>query len=624
MSGAHGAIGHDPEGIKGKQIAGQTLRRVAGFAHPYRAMLAGFVVVLLLGALLSLVPPLLFRQIIDDAIENRDRGRVHLLAGIIVLAAFGEAALSFIERYWSARIGEGLIYDLRVKLYDHVQRMPMAFFTRVQTGSLISRMNNDVIGAQRAFTGTLGSVVSNTIVLATTLVAMFLLEWRLTLLALALLPVFILPTKRVGRKLQALTRESMEHNASMNTVMTERLNVSGALLVKLFGRHSQERDGFGATAGRVRDIGVRSAMYGRTFFIALSLVGAVGAAVLYWLGAQLVISGAITVGTLAAMGLMVVRIYTPLTSLTNARVDVMTALVSFERVFEVLDTPNPIADGPDAVALQTPKGRIELADVTFTYPPGDEQLSSLQTDDAAPEATGQPVLRHVSATIQPGQLVALVGPSGAGKTTLAALLIRLHDVDSGAVLIDGTDVRDIAQESLRASVGMVPQDPHLFHETVADNLRYARPGATEAEMESACRSAHIHDLIASLPQGYNTLVGERGYRLSGGEKQRLAIARVLLKDPAIVVLDEATSHLDSENEALVQQALGIALRGRTAVVIAHRLSTVANADQILVLDKGELVESGRHDALLAADGLYAELYSTLLRNEQRVPAETKL
>ncbi len=622
MGGAHGAIGHDPRGVKGKHVARQTVRRVARFALPYRAMLIGFVVVLLLGSLLSLVPPLLFRQIIDDAIANSDRGQVNLLAAIIVLAAFGEAALSFVERYWSSRIGEGLIYDLRVGLYDHVQRMPMAFFTRVQTGSLISRMNNDVIGAQRAFTGTLGSVVSNSIVLSTTLVAMFLLEWRLTLMALGLLPVFILPTKRVGRRLQELTRESMEHNASMNTVMTERLNVSGALLVKLFGRHDTERDGFGATAGRVRDIGVRSALYGRAFFIALSLVGAVGAAVLYWMGAQLVISGTITVGTLAAMGLMVVRIYTPLTSLTNARVDVMTALVSFERVFEVLDTPNPVSDRPGAAELGKPRGRIELAKLTFTYPPGDDRLASLQTDSAAPEVTGKPVLRNVSAVIEPGRLVALVGPSGAGKTTLAALVTRLYDVDEGAVLIDGTDVRDVTQASLRSAVGVVPQDPHLFHESVADNLRYARPGATESEMQEACRAAHIHDLIASLPEGYDTVVGERGYRLSGGEKQRLAIARVLLKDPAIVVLDEATSHLDSENEALVQQALATALRGRTAVVIAHRLSTVTDADLILVLDRGELVESGRHEDLMAAEGLYAELYHKLVGDEQRSPEES--
>ncbi|MYJ48530.1 MAG: ABC transporter ATP-binding protein [Acidimicrobiales bacterium] len=621
MGGAHGAIGHDPSGVKGKQIAGQTIRRVASFARPYRAMLIGFVVVLLLGALLSLVPPLLFRQIIDEAIENRDRGQVHLLAGIIVLAAFGEAALSFVERYWSARIGEGLIYDLRVKLYDHVQRMPMAFFTRVQTGSLISRMNNDVIGAQRAFTGTLSSVVSNTIVLATTLVAMLALEWRLTLLALALLPVFIAPTKRVGRRLQALTRQSMEHNAAMNTVMTERLNVAGALLVKLFGRHDIERAGFSRSARTVRDIGVRSALYGRAFFIGLSLVGAVGAAMLYWVGAHLVISGALTVGTLVAMGLMVVRIYMPLTSLTNARVDVMTALVSFERVFAVLDLPNPIDDRSDAVELESVDGRIELCDVTFTYPAADSQmLLALGGAPATPhqhsDTAAGPVLDSVSAVIEPGQTVALVGPSGAGKTTLAALIARLYDVDSGAVSIDGHDVRDVTSASLRSHIGVVSQDPHLFHDTIAANLRYARPGATDEELAAVCRAAHIDELIGSLPEGWNTVVGERGYRLSGGEKQRLAIARVLLKHPAIVVLDEATSHLDSENEALVQSALATALAGRTAVVIAHRLSTIADADQILVLDRGRLVEQGRHLELLAAEGLYADLYHTLVGTDE--------
>ena len=621
MASAHGAMGHDPAGVEGRHIAPGTVRRAAALARPYRTMLSGFLAAQLLGALAFLVPPILFGRIIDEAIPAGDRWQLNVLAAIIVAAAFCEAGLSFIERWWSARIGEGLIFDLRVSLYDHVQRMPIAFFTHVQTGSLISRMNNDVIGAQRAFTGTLSSVVSNTIVLATTLVAMLALEWRLTLLALALLPVFIAPTKRVGRRLQALTRQSMEHNAAMNTVMTERLNVAGALLVKLFGRHDIERAGFSRSARTVRDIGVRSALYGRAFFIGLSLVGAVGAAMLYWVGAHLVISGALTVGTLVAMGLMVVRIYMPLTSLTNARVDVMTALVSFERVFAVLDLPNPIADRSDAVELDTVDGRIELRDVTFTYPAADnEMLLELGGAPATPQqhsdtATG-PVLDCVSAVIEPGQTVALVGPSGAGKTTLAALIARLYDVDSGAVSIDGHDVRDVTSASLRSHIGVVSQDPHLFHDTIAANLRYARPGATDGELAAACRAAHIDELIESLPEGWNTVVGERGYRLSGGEKQRLAIARVLLKHPAIVVLDEATSHLDSENEALVQSALATALAGRTAVVIAHRLSTIADADQILVLDHGRLVEQGRHLELLAAEGLYADLYRTLVGTDE--------
>ena len=610
-------MGHDPAGVQGRHIAPGTVRRAAALARPYRAMLSGFLTAQLLGALAFLVPPILFGRIIDEAIPAGDRSQLNVLAAIIVAAAFCEAGLSFVERWWSARIGEGLIFDLRVGLYDHVQRMPVAFFTHVQTGSLISRMNNDVIGAQRAFTGTLSSVVSNTIVLATTLVAMLALEWRLTLLALALLPVFIAPTKRVGRRLQALTRQGMEHNATMNTVMTERLNVAGALLVKLFGRHEVERAGFSRTARTVRDIGVRSALYGRAFFIGLSLVGAVGAAMLYWVGAHLVISGALTVGTLVAMGLMVVRIYMPLTSLTNARVDVMTALVSFERVFAVLDLPNPIADRPDAPALDAVDGRIELQDVTFSYPPADDEM--LLELGGAPATPGQhsepaagPVLDRVSAVIEPGQTVALVGPSGAGKTTLAALIARLYDVDSGSVSIDGHDVRNVTQQSLRSHIGVVSQDPHLFHDTIAANLRYARPGATDEELSEVCRAAHIDELIESLPDGWDTVVGERGYRLSGGEKQRLAIARVLLKRPAIVVLDEATSHLDSENEALVQSALSTALAGRTAVVIAHRLSTITDADQILVLDHGRLVEQGRHLDLLAANGLYADLYRTLV------------
>ena len=602
-------------------------------------MLAGFTTAQLLGALAFLVPPILFGRIIDEAIPTGDRRLLNVLAAIIVAAAFLEAGLSFIERWWSARIGEGLIFDLRVSLYDHVQRMPVAFFTHVQTGSLISRMNNDVIGAQRAFTGTLSSVVSNTIVLATTLVAMLALEWRLTLLALALLPVFIAPTKRVGRRLQALTRQGMEHNAAMNTVMTERLNIAGALLVKLFGRHDVERAGFSRTARTVRDIGVRSALYGRAFFIGLSLVGAIGAAMLYWVGAHLVISGALSIGTLVAMGLMVVRIYMPLTSLTNARVDVMTALVSFERVFAVLDLPNPIADRSDAAQLDAVEGRIELRDVTFAYPPADTEMllelggapATPQQHSGAPatprqhsgapatpagERSAGPVLDQVSAVIEPGQTVALVGPSGAGKTTLAALIARLYDVDSGSVSIDGHDVREVTTASLRSHIGVVSQDPHLFHDTIAANLRYARPGATDDELDEACRAAHIDELIESLPDGWNTVVGERGYRLSGGEKQRLAIARVLLKRPAIVVLDEATSHLDSENEALVQSALGTALAGRTALVIAHRLSTITDADQILVLDHGRLVERGRHLDLVAADGLYADLYRTLVGTEE--------
>jgi ATP-binding cassette subfamily B protein len=611
-------IGGDKDGVKGKSLDRSTVRRVLDYADRYRAMLIGFIATLLVSSLLSIVPALLVRQIIDDAIPASDRSQLNSLALIMVGLALASGVISLIERWFSARIGEGLIYDLRVQLFDHVQRMPIDFFTRTQTGALISRMNNDVIGAQRALTGTLGQVISNIIVLVTTLVAMFILEWRLPLLALALLPFFLLPTKRVGRVLQGLTREQMEHNAAMNTTMTERLNVAGAMVVKLFGRHNDERDGFGDRAGAVRDLGIRSAMYGRGFTIGLTIVGALGTAVIYWVGGRLAISGSISVGTVVAMGLYVTRIYLPLTGLTNARVDIMTAMVSFERVFEVLDTHNPITDAPDAVELQSPTGHIAASDLSFAYPTDSNAPASLEAGGASstnPQADNPLVLARINFDIQPGQTIALVGPSGAGKSTLISLLPRLYDVSDGSLTIDGHDVRSLTQASLRAAIGVVSQDPHLFHDSVRANLRFARPSATEDEVRAACRAAQILDVIDALPEGLDTIVGERGYRLSGGEKQRLSIARMLLKDPAVVVLDEATSHLDSENESLVQQALATALDGRTAIVIAHRLSTITAADVILVLEHGQIVERGTHTHLLAAGGLYSELYHTLIRGE---------
>jgi ATP-binding cassette subfamily B protein len=622
--GPHMAMGADPADLGDRTVGKGVVRRVARMAQPYRWMLVGFVGVIILEAVIALIPPLLFRSIIDTALPEGDRALLNVLASLVVVAALVDASLGFVERWFSSKIGEGVIFDLRVGLFDHVQRMPIAFFTRTQTGSLISRMNNDVIGAQRALTTTLGSVVSNVIVLVTTLTAMLLLEWRLTLIALALLPIFVFPAKRVGRRLQRITREGMDLNAAMNTQMTERFNVAGALLVKLFGSPDREIDEFGQRAGRVRDIGVRSAMYGRTFFIALGLVAAVGTAAVYWIGGQLVISDALSLGTLVAMAAYVTRIYTPLTSLTNARVDIMTAFVSFDRVFEVLDAPSNIADRPGAFDLESPEGRIVFDEVWFRYPAADEvSLPSLEADTTAPLSSDtQPfVLRGVDAVIEPGQLVALVGPSGAGKTTLTSLVPRLYDATEGAVRIDGCDVRDLTQASLRGAIGVVSQDPHLFHDTVAGNLRYARPDASDDDIERACRAAQIHDVIAALPEGYRTIVGERGYRLSGGEKQRLAIARMLLKNPAIVILDEATSHLDSENEALVQRALETALARRTSIVIAHRLSTITSADQILVIDEGQIVEAGTHDRLLAHDGLYADLYRILVRSEATPAAD---
>ena len=612
----------DRSGLKGKTITADTRRRVWGFARPYRASIVAFIVIVVASTFLGLLPPLVIREIFDSAIAEGDGGYLNVLFVVLVAVATGEALLSLVERRLSSSIGEGLIFDLRLRLFDHVQRMPLAFFTRTQTGTLVSRLNNDVIGAQRAFTGTLGTVVANVIALVGTLIVMFGLEWRLTLLAVVILPVFVLPARRVGRGLQAITREGMNLNASMNNTMTERFNVAGALLVKLFGRHDDEAADFSDRAGRVRDIGVRSAMYSRVFLIALTLVGAVGTAIVYWLGGHLVIDGSLTAGTLVALGLYTVRIYMPLTSLSNARVDVMSAFVSFERVFEVLDTPNPITDSPDARELRQPMGRVEFRGVSFAYPSADGTPESLGVA-AASESAAPPVevLSGIDLDIAPGRMVAVVGPSGSGKTTLVSLVPRLYDVTSGTVLVDGIDVGRLTQASLRAAIGSVTQDPHLFHDTVANNLRYARPDATDAQLAEACRAARIHDVIAALPDGYDTVVGERGYRVSGGEKQRLAIARMLLKDPSIVILDEATSHLDTENEALVQEALTEALRGRTSLVVAHRLSTIVDADVIVVIDEGRIVETGTHEQLRLAGGLYAELYEGLLRAEVAEPVE---
>jgi ATP-binding cassette subfamily B protein len=603
----------DAEAVRGKKLERELVRRVLGLARPYRGKIIGFLVAVIATAVTAVLQPLLLRTLINSLIKQprHIRSLVTALAIAAVFLAGANAALSMVQRWLQAQVGEGVIFDLRSMLFNHVQRMPIAFFTRTQTGALISRMNNDVIGAQQALTGTLGSVVSNVIGIAATLIVMANLEWRLTIITLAVLPGFIIPAKRMGRRLQAIAREQMQLNASMNTTMTERLNVAGALVVKLFGRHQSEAEGFDRRAARVRDIGVQSAIYQRVLFVGLGMVAAVGTAVVYLLGGRLVISGRMQPGDVVAFAAFTGQLYAPLTALTSARVDVLTAFVSFERVFEVLDLPHAIADRPDARPLDVEHPGVVFDHVTFRYPTGPGwSLPSLEETPQLSVEPGALVLRDVSFTAAPGQLVALVGPSGAGKTTMVNLIPRLYDVTEGRVLVGGHDVRDVTLESLRARIGVVAQDPHLFHDTVASNLRYARPDATDDDIVAACKAARIHDVIVALPEGYHTVVGERGYRLSGGEKQRVAIARMLLKNPAVVILDEATSHLDSESELAIQHALADALRGRTSLVIAHRLSTIVNADVILVVDGGRIVDTGTHSELLARGGLYAELYRT--------------
>jgi ATP-binding cassette subfamily B protein len=616
----------DPS-VADRRLAPGTVRRIGRFAAPYRRELVLFLALVVVAAFLAVLNPLIFKKIIDDGIGTNPpaTGDPRLVVGLALLVAglaLVDGGLQLASRWFSARIGEGLIFDMRASVYTHIARMPLAFFTRTQTGALISRLNNDVLGAQQAFTGTLSGVVSNAIGVVLTLAAMLLLSWQITLLSLVLLPVFVVPAKLIGAKLQELTRESYGLNAEMTNAMTERFNVSGALLVKLFGRPETEDAAFRDKAGRVRDIGVTSAMYGRVFFVSLTTVAALATAMVYGVGGVLAAGGSLGVGTVVALAAYLTRLYGPLTALSNVRVDVMTALVSFERVFEVLDLEPMVAEKPGAVELRREAAAVELDGVDFGYPTAEQvslaSLESVAVLDSTPSAR---VLHGVSFRAEPGQLVALVGPSGAGKTTITQLVTRMYDVDAGAVRIGGHDVRDVTLQSLRDAVGVVTQDAHMFHDTIRANLRYAAPEADDAQLWEALEAAQVASLVRALPDGLDTLVGDRGYRLSGGEKQRMAIARLLLKSPGIVLLDEATAHLDSESEAAVQRALSTALRGRTSLVIAHRLSTVREADQILVLDQGRVVERGRHEELLARGGLYTELYRRQFAvQEQPVPA----
>lgn len=597
------------QSVKNQKLKAGTLKRIAGFAKPYQNYLAVFLATVVVDAVLVVATPLLLRSLIDKGVIPRRGDVVTRLAILVGLFAVGDAAFNMAGRWFSSRIGEGLIYDLRTQVFGHVQKQSIAFFTRTQTGALISRINSDVIGAQQAFTATLSGVISNSLSLILVTIAMLTLSWQITIVSLLLLPVFLIPTKWIGKKLQSYTRRSFELNAEMSSTMTERFNVSGALLVSLYGDNQKELQIFSSKARKVADMGVSIAMLNRIFFIAMTSVAAVATSFAYGIGGHLAINKAITVGTLLAITALLARLYGPLTALSNVRVDIMSALVSFERVFEVLDLEPMVKDPKTPKTISTDSPTLKFENVHFSYPKASEiSLASLESA-AKPEIveSGQ-VLSGISFEVKPGTLTAIVGPSGAGKSTISALIPRLYDITSGSISINGIDIKELKITDLRDLIGVVTQDSHMFHESIHENLRYAKSDATEEELLVACDAAQIGNFIRSLPNGFDTVVGERGHRLSGGEKQRLAIARLLLKAPKIVILDEATAHLDSENEALVQKAFETALQGRTSVVIAHRLSTIQNADQILVLENGKIVEHGRHEELVALGGLYFDLF----------------
>ena len=599
----------DPS-VKSQKLKPGTFKRIVGYAKPYKSHIALFLVTVVIDAILIVSTPLILRKLIDDAVVPKNAALVTQLALAVGGLAILDAVFNVVGRWFSSRIGEGLIFDLRTQLFSHVQSQSIAFFTRTQTGALISRLNSDVIGAQQAFTSTLSSVVSNGFTLILVAGTMFFLSWQITTIALLLLPLFIYPTKWVGRKIQQLTRQSFDLNAKMSSTMTERFNVSGAILVALYGKPQKESELFSDRARKVADIGIQMGMLNRLFFTSLTSVAAVATAVAYGFGGHMAINGSISVGTLLALTALLARLYGPLTALSNVRVEVMTSLVSFERIFEVLDLHPMVQERANAKILTAGSAAVKVENVRFSYPKADEiSLASLESVAKTEIVQSGEILKGISFTAEPGTLTAIVGPSGAGKTTLSALLPRLYDVTDGSIEINGIDIREFTLQSLRDQIGVVAQDPHLFHESIAENLRYAKHGATDEELIEACKSAQIWNLIESLPNGLDTMVGERGHRLSGGEKQRLAIARMLLKAPSIVILDEATAHLDSENEDLVQAALKSALVGRTSIVIAHRLSTVMDADQILVMSDGQIVERGTHAELMNSSGLYADLFS---------------